>query len=171
MTPSLEIPHDNKLPQMAVILDEVNMRGVLEDALNAEAPGDTPADVECSRLRVRHCKIEWIKYKPDSKCTVCYRLAIDPLPPDSQGELILYGRIYAAGGALSRFRRAQSACLVRPRFGRPLLHLPVHTSPGAHEEPGSAPPEHVPGAPESRPPSLCWPISPRVSSSGSAWPA
>ena len=124
MTPSLEIPHDNKLPQMAVILDEVNMRGVLEDALNAEAPGDTPADVECSRLRVRHCKIEWIKYKPDSKCTVCYRLAIDPLPPDSQGELILYGRIYAAGGALSRFRRAQSACLVRPRFGRPLLHLP-----------------------------------------------
>src|SRR5439155_497211 len=64
------------------------------------------------------------KYKPDSKCTVCYRLAIDPLPPDSQGELILYGRIYAAGGASSRFRRSQSACVERPRFGRPLLHLP-----------------------------------------------
>src|SRR5216683_2276616 len=124
MMPSHDIPHDDRLPQMAVILDEANMRGVFQEALNADVPEDTRRDRECSGLRVRHCKIQWIKYKPDNNCTVCYRLAIDPLPQDSEGELILYGRIYVAGGALSLFHRAQSACLVRPKFGRPLLHLP-----------------------------------------------
>jgi hypothetical protein len=124
MMPSQDIPQDNRLPQMAVILDEIHMRGVLQEALNAGVDVDTPTNGEYAELRVRDCKIDWIKYKPDNDCTVCYRLAVVPSPPGSQGELILYGRIYGAGRALSRFHRAQSACLVRPKFGRPLLHLP-----------------------------------------------
>src|SRR6267143_1092261 len=124
MMPSHDIPYDNRLPQMAVIFDEAHMRGALQEALNAGVPEDTTANGEYSKLCVQHCKIVWIKYKPDKNCTVCYRLAIAPSLTDSRVELILYGRIYVAGGALSRFHKAQSACLVHPQFGMPLLHLP-----------------------------------------------
>ena len=124
MIPSQVIPHDKRLPQMAAILDAANMRGVFQDALNAQVPDDIASKHEYPELQVRNCKIEWIKYKPDNNCTVCYRLAIDHSLRDSQAELILYGRIYAAGGALSRFLEAQSASLVRPAFGRPMMHLP-----------------------------------------------
>src|SRR5204863_4699689 len=91
---------------------------------NAGGPGGTSADVGCFRFAMKPWKNGLIKLQPHCKCKGFFSLGIDPVPPDSQDELILYGRIYAAGGALSRFRRAQSACLVRPRFGRPLLHLP-----------------------------------------------
>ncbi len=98
---------DATLPQMALILDEMTMASQFNRALF-----DTPG------AAVQSCKIEWIKYKPAKNCTVAYRLAIA-----GGAEQLLYGRIYADGGAAKRFAEAQAAPATRPEHGEPMVYL------------------------------------------------
>jgi hypothetical protein len=125
MIPAQEIPRDDVLPQLAVVLDVGAMRGILQETLGTETSRNSKRGQGNSKLQVRDCQIEWAKYKPGKNCTICYRLAIyDPLT-NTQGDQILYGRIFEAEGARSRFIKAQSSHLACPKFGRPLMHLPA----------------------------------------------
>lgn len=101
---------DATLPQMAPILDATVMASHFNRA-RFGAPGAPGAAVQS-------CKIEWIKYKPAKNCTVAYRLTMA-----DGAEQLLYGRIYADGGAAERFAETQTAPATRSQQGEPMVYL------------------------------------------------
>lgn len=109
MIPRQEIPHDNRLA-LVVILDAANMRGVFQDASNAQVPDDTASKHENSELQVRNCKIEWIKYKPDMSHNGDVMLWPGRRPPAEAGwtptetGLVVYGRTYADEAGAQAYR-------------------------------------------------------------------
>lgn len=110
-----EIPYDERLPQLAAVLDTDVMGVRLQTALFGKSGG---------RLQVSDCQIERIKYKPGRNCLVVYQLVFTDRFSGSTVKQRLTARIYEPGGSAARFKRAQTAHLIQPPIGPPLLHLP-----------------------------------------------
>ncbi|MFQ5682644.1 MAG: aminoglycoside phosphotransferase family protein [Candidatus Binatia bacterium] len=122
-----EVPHDERLPQLAIALDIPAIQGIFQEMFLTDTARTPTVGWKCgtrSRFRIHDCQIERVKYKPRKKCTICYRLTIHDVFTKEDSEQILVARIFTSGKARSRFTKAQSQNLVCPKFGRPLTYLP-----------------------------------------------
>ncbi len=112
MIPDQEIPDDAALPQLKDVLNRSKMKEVFQEALFPEG-----------RLQVEACSIERVKYKPGKNCLLCYQLEIRDRMTQQVARQRLSTRIFEKGGAISRFKKAQSQTMVMPSFGRPVSHI------------------------------------------------
>ena len=112
-----ETPTDALLTQLAVILDQSAMKDRLQEQICESIP-------ERKRFVIRSCKIDRVRYKPESSCMVTYRLEIEDMTTKETGEQVLCGRAYPKGLSLSQWEKGRMRPLVQPQFGQPLLYLP-----------------------------------------------
>ena len=75
------------------------------------------------KLAIVDCRIERVQYKPRKNCLICYRLGIRDQRTGKNHEQRLCARIFEAGGALSRYRKAAGGEVTPPQFGPPLMHI------------------------------------------------
>lgn len=115
MIPDQEIPKDKILPQLADVLDPTKMKDVFQKELFKDP----------RRFQIQACSIERVKYKPGKNCLICYQLDIFDHLTRQITKQRLSTRIFEKGGALSRFKKAQSQSMVVPCFGEPVSHLPT----------------------------------------------
>jgi len=115
MIGSQNIPHDATLPQLADVLNPSKMMEVFQEEFFPER----------GRFQIQDCSIERVKYKPGKNCLLCYQLEIRDRVTQQVGWQRFCTRIFAKGGAISRFSKAQSQAVVMPLFGKPVSHIPA----------------------------------------------
>ncbi|MEK7762226.1 MAG: aminoglycoside phosphotransferase family protein [Nitrospirota bacterium] len=115
--PVHEIPTDALLPQLSMILDQTAIKDRLQAQMFESAQ-------ERKRFVIRSCKIDRVRYKPESSCMVTYRLEIEDTTTRETGEQVLCGRAYPKGLSLSQWDKGRMRPLVQPQFGQPLIYLP-----------------------------------------------
>jgi len=112
-----EVPCDDALPQLAVVLNECVMKDVFQR--NLFGPGDTPA-----RLVIENCEITRVRYKPGKICTICYRLSIHDPRTHHEVEQTVSARVYASGASAAEWSKAQSQEVVTPSIGIAMSYIP-----------------------------------------------
>lgn len=108
-----DVPVDESLPQLGVILNSTRMRGVFAETVR-----------ETSELDVTDCKILEIRYQPGISCRVTYQLGVWDKRLDKSGTQLICICAFTPGGSVSEFCKARENALVKPTFGPPLIHIP-----------------------------------------------
>ena len=109
-----EIPKDDILPQLPMVLNTSQMRRIFQELL-------FPAT---ENQHLTNCNIKRVKYKPGKNCLVCYQLDFSNNLNQQLESQWLSARIFEKGGAIFRYRKAHSDKLVKPKFGDPLSYIP-----------------------------------------------
>ncbi|MDH3770518.1 MAG: aminoglycoside phosphotransferase family protein, partial [Nitrospirota bacterium] len=110
------LSEDPVLPQLSIALDPSAMKHVFQDHVGWD--GEHPQPI------IDRCDIFHTRYKRGRYCLVCYRLALRGSDSSHMSEQIFCARMFERGGAVSRFKKAQSKDLFPPKFGQPLSLIP-----------------------------------------------
>ncbi|MGE0886332.1 MAG: phosphotransferase family protein [Blastocatellales bacterium] len=102
-----------KLPQMAVLLDEARAGEIFERRMIAAAG-----------CKVRQCRIDHVKLRPEKNCLVTYNLDLIEQTTGVVTELTLNLLAYPSGESANQFAKARQRTTVRTPIGEGLFHLP-----------------------------------------------
>jgi aminoglycoside phosphotransferase (APT) family kinase protein len=106
---------DPQLPQLATVLDEQRMLGILGDGCLADP----------KRYEARSCEIEHVRYKPSANCLIRYDLVLNDRRHNHELRQILCGRAYPRGESVSRWLKAQDGLTQSGPGVRPISHFPA----------------------------------------------
>lgn len=116
MTNTNTLSQDSTLPKLSIALDPSAMKRVLQN--HAVCQGEHPQPI------IDHCEIFHTRYKRGRYCLICYRVALHGSNDSHMSEQIFCARMFEQGGAVSRFKKAQSKDLFPPEFGQALSLIP-----------------------------------------------
>jgi thiamine kinase-like enzyme len=112
-----EIPVDPVLRNLAIALDAQQMLPIFQARIFKEN------QKKAENLKLKDCRIERIKHKPDTYCLICYRLIIEDLNSGHELEQILTGRVYREERAVYKYFQAHEAEWVDTSRIKPLMYF------------------------------------------------
>ena len=84
---AIEVEPPDELRALALLMDPEQSRALLEAAIAEQSP-------RYRDLRIATCEPHLVRYSPDSRCTVVYRLGFDGVEGSSRGPELVVARIY-----------------------------------------------------------------------------